>query len=76
MYHLITLSSPIAIRNGDGQTRMVNVVEGTTQQLSAGELLLNIHRYFNSTTQLMCDSQVIQVHVKASNIRGKQEVKQ
>ena len=74
MKHLITLSSPIAIRNGDGQTKMVNVVEATKQQLSAGEVMLNIHRYFNSTTQQMCEAQAISVHVKASNLRSQQEV--
>lgn len=72
---LITLSSPIAVRNGQGVTRLVNVLEVTsTQQLNAGEILLSIARYFNSTTQLMEDTQTVQVKVKRSNIRCEQEV--
>ena len=73
---LITLSSPIAVRNNN-VTRLINVVEGTVQHIGgSGDLTLHIYRCFNSTTQLMEDvpAPSIQVTIKASNIRSEQEV--
>ena len=72
---LITLSSPIAVRN-NYETRLVNVVEGATHRIGgSGDLMIRIHRYFNSATQSMeAVAGGTQVTVKASNIRSEQEV--
>lgn len=70
---LITLSTPIAIRTIDG-TKLVNVVEATEHQLFKDLHRLRVSRWYNSHTQLMCETQPVDVEVKASNIRSRQEV--
>lgn len=74
---LITLSSPIAIRTSTGETKMVITLEGTlvgTVRGDAKVLILNISKYYCSTTQAMLPVLAACVHIKASNIRSEQEV--
>lgn len=73
--YLITLSSPIAIRNSDGDTRMVTAVEGSVVDPYRGEVTLRIVRYYDSDTQRMLDTKLVDVTIKPTNIRSKQEVR-
>lgn len=72
--YLITLSSPIAVKNGTG-IRMVNVVEATIGDgLRSGvEGTMEVWKYYDATKQEMITlANCIVVSVKASNLRSKQ----
>jgi len=85
---LITLSSPIALRLPCGTTRLVNVVEAALSEdgASAGEVKLEVVRYYDSQTGYMQYVYSVQaggrmgpkttvaVRTRASNIRSKQAV--
>lgn len=75
--YLITLSSPVAIRPAANVTRQVNAVEAYIYQgTRQDERRLSVHSYYDSDERVMrrCEP-VLDVHIKTTNIRSKQEVR-
>lgn len=73
--YLITLSSPIAVRNSDGQTKLINVVEAYLETAhSRDEIVVRVRKWWDSAAQVMRDTKLVDLVIKRSNIRSRQEV--
>jgi hypothetical protein len=74
---LITLSSPVAVRDASTkQTYLVNVVEGVAHPHRFQDMrLLRIHKVYDAAAkQMQLLNETVSLEVKHSNIRSIQEL--